>query len=95
MSRAPEAVIEAVLVTLKYATVYCRNYTLQSGSQLQQINEIMEAIHDLPDQMYNWEQDGLKKIRLHLRCFDHTKWTGAPNLEDCFNGAYERASAEI
>ena len=92
MKEAPRHVFKAALDTIKWATVYCRNYTLKPDADIKQINELMEAIHDIPDQLYRWDNNGLDSIRLHLRCFDHTKWTGSPNLERYFNDAIDGAS---
>ena len=44
------------------------------------INELMEAIHDIPQQLTAWAPDGLDTLRLHLRCFDSKKHSEAPNL---------------
>jgi len=91
MNKAPEEVIKAILDTLGYATVYCRNYTLRNGAEVQQVNELMEAIHDLPSQIYHWQDDGVERIKLHLECFDHNKWQGSPNLSMYFSDSYDRA----
>jgi hypothetical protein len=51
----------------------------------------MEAVHDIPDQMNRWSDDGVEQIKQHLRCFDHQKWHGSPDLVTYFEGALERA----
>lgn len=44
------------------------------------INDLMEAIHDIPYQLKTWNDERVDTLRLHLRCFDHTQYPGAPNL---------------
>ena len=82
--KAPYDVSVAITKTIKWALVYCRNYTLGPAPDIKQINELMEAIHDIPDHTYRWRQDSLDEIRIHLGCFDHTKWPGSPNLVEYF-----------
>jgi len=89
--KAPDHIIEAVLDTVKMAMVYCRNYAINDNVDTRQIYELMDAVHDVPDQMYRWSDNGIEDIKLHLRCFDHNKWNDSPDLVSYFEGALERA----
>ena len=88
--KAPDHIVEAALDTIKWAMVYCRNYTIDGAGETQQIYELMDALHDIPDQLYRWSDDGIDRIKFHLRCFDHTRWEGSPDLVSYFEGAGER-----
>lgn len=52
INEAPKPIIMATLSTLKWAMVYCRNYTLSKDANIKQVNELMDAIHDIPDHLY-------------------------------------------
>jgi hypothetical protein len=86
MQQAPQTILAAALFTLHRALVHCRNI---SGSpetnRRQEVYEIMEAIHEVPDFLANWQLHDLKELRLHLSCFDSTKWAGSPNLIKIFD----------
>jgi hypothetical protein len=80
--------------TLHWATVYCRNYTLQDSPSSKQINDLMEAIHEIPMMLFRWQEDKLDEIKLHLECFDSSKWEGSPNLVVYFEQALKRCMDE-
>lgn len=48
------------------------------------INDLMEAIHDIPFQLRTWDESRLELLRLHLRCFDSSLYPGAPNFSERF-----------
>jgi hypothetical protein len=54
----------------------------------------MEAIHEVPDFLANWQLHNLEEIRLHLNCFDSTKWHGSPNLTKIFNTKLQELESE-
>ena len=88
--KAPDYVIEAVMDTLKWAMVYCRNYTLQEQVDIQQVNQLMDAIHEVPSILCRWPDGALEEIMVHLACFNHTKWNDAPDLVKYLENAIER-----
>ena len=45
----------------------------------------MEALHEIPDFLANWDRYDVEELRLHLRGFDHTRWIGSPNLVQIFD----------
>ena len=86
MQQVPQAVLDAALFTLHRALVHCRNVTLTPNEdRRQEVNQIMEAIHEVPDFLANWQLRDLKELRLHLNYFDSTKWVGSPNLLKIFD----------
>jgi hypothetical protein len=86
---APPEILAATLFTLERACVYARNLTLGDGADVRQVNELMEAVHELPHFLANWSDDTLSELRLHLSCFDHSKFPGSPNLLALFNSRLE------
>ena len=85
-SFAPPAVLEAALFTLKRACVHARNLTLPTNSDVRQVNSLMEAVHEIPHFLTDWSGERLDELRLHLSCFDHTQFPGAPDLQAIFSG---------
>ena len=84
-SIAPEAVLRAAMDVLGMTTVFVRNSTLRESCNTKMINDVMEAIHDIPHQLVTWDDERIELLRLHLRCFDSSLYEGAPNLEHRFN----------
>jgi hypothetical protein len=86
MQQVPQTILNAALFTLYRALVHCRNLTLSpKEDRRQEVDEIMEAIHDVPDFLANWQFHDLKELRLHLNCFDSTTCSGSPNLTKIFD----------
>jgi hypothetical protein len=86
MQQDPQTVLAAAFFTLHRALVYCRNVTLSpKEDRHKEVNEIIEAIHEVPDFLANWQLHDLKELRLHLSCFDSTKWANSPNLTRIFD----------
>ena len=83
-SLAPEPVMRAALDVLGHACVFVRNATLAPDASVKMINDLMEAIHDIPFQLKTWNNERIDTLRLHLRCFDSTLYPGAPNFSDRF-----------
>lgn len=44
------------------------------------INDVMEAIHEVPRMLVDWERHDLAEVRMHLACFQASRWPGAPDL---------------
>ena len=66
--------------------VYARNCTLQSTPDAaKQANDFMEALHEIPQMLTHWSRHTVDDIRLHLGCYHHTRWEGAPNLVKMFD----------
>jgi hypothetical protein len=93
MSAAPDPVLGAALLTLHRALVHLRNLTLNPDAiTARHVNDLAEALHEIPDFLAHWEQHDLEELRLHLRCFDHTRYPGAPNLVQLFDSKLKETS---
>ena len=85
MTLPPEPILDAALLALHRALIYTRNITLHpDASTPKQVNDLMEAFHEIPDFLVHWDKHDLDELRLHLRCFDHTRWIGAPDFVQVF-----------
>jgi hypothetical protein len=80
MALAPEPILFAGLDTCHWAWVHVRNATLSPAVDRRHINEVAEALHEIPFFLMSWEQTSLDELRLHLRGFDARRWPGAPNF---------------
>ena len=80
MSIAPEPILRAGNDTVSWACIFCRNQTLASTVSAKMINDVMEAIHEVPRMLVDWEHHDLAEVRMHLGGFQASRWPGAPDL---------------
>jgi hypothetical protein len=85
MSVAPEPILRAGNETVTWACVFCRNQTLKKDVSVKMVNEVMEAIHEVPRMLANWERHDIAELRTHLGCFMASRWEGAPDLVAFFD----------
>jgi hypothetical protein len=85
MSIAPEPILRAGNDTISWACIFCRNQSLGSTIPTKMVNEVMEAIHEVPRMLVDWEHHDIAELRLHLACFQASHWPGAPDLVSHFN----------
>src|SRR4051812_40305354 len=85
MSIAPEPILKAGNETVSWACIFVRNQTLRDSASTKIINELMEAIHEVPRMLTNWGPDTLREIRIHFGCFPAARWPGAPDLVAIFD----------
>jgi hypothetical protein len=85
MSIAPEPILRAGNDTVSWACIFCRNQTLREGAPAKMLNDIMEAIHEVPRMLVDWDHHNLEEVRLHLGCFQAAHWPGAPDLVKYFD----------
>lgn len=81
--------MRAALDVLGHACGFVRNATLAPDVSAKMINDLMEAVHDIPFQLKTWSDERLELLRLHLRCFDSTLYPGAPNFTQRFEQLLE------
>ena len=76
---------------LHVAAYTTRNWTLSEEVSRRQINDLWEAIHEIPDVIKRWRSDeeGLTELRMCFRCYDE-KW-GDLRLEVLFDEAMRPA----
>jgi hypothetical protein len=84
MAIAPQPILLAGLETCHWAWVHVRNATLSCSVDPKHINEVAEALHEIPFFLMSWERTSLEELRLHLRGFDSTRWPG-PNFLNYFD----------
>lgn len=86
MNAPPEPVLAAPLHTLRWALIYARNLTYQPSTEAaRQIHDLMDALHEIPGFLADWcSSRHPEELRLHLACFDHRRWPGAPDLVAVF-----------
>jgi hypothetical protein len=90
---APEPILKAGLMTLHWATVFARNWTYSLDVPLKMVNDLMDAIHEVPSILMHWnEEHSFDMLILHLSCFDDKPWKmqvdekkfSVPKLADFF-----------
>ena len=94
MSIAPDHILRAACDTVSWATIFCRNATLHDSVSVKMINEVMEAIHEVPRMVLDWGEHDLNEIRNHLGCFDASRWPDAPDLVQYFDNRLEEFQGE-
>src|SRR4051812_36753344 len=85
MSIAPEPILRAANETVSWACIFCRNQTIRDGAPVKMINDLMEAIHEIPRMLLDWEHHTVEDLRLHLGCFPAGRWPAAPDLVAFFD----------
>ena len=78
----PPAVLGAGLYVVHMGMVFCRKMALE-GRSLAEIEQLMDALHEVPRMLSDWPDDGLSQIRAHLGCYNSSKW-GGPDLVAIF-----------
>ena len=84
---APEPVLRAALRVLHVAAYTTRNWTLAEDISRKQINDLWEAIHEIPDLIKRWRDDEecMRELRMYLQEYDQ-RWS-FPKLEEIFDRA--------
>jgi hypothetical protein len=44
------------------------------------INDVMEAVHEVPRMLVDWARHDVAELRTHLGCSPASRWSEAPNL---------------
>ena len=86
-SIAPERILRAALRVLHVAAYTTRNWTLSEDISRKQINDLWEAIHEIPDLIKRWrgDEESLRELRIYLQEYDQ-RWS-FPKLEQMFDQA--------
>jgi hypothetical protein len=63
--------------------VYTRNWTLNEDVSRKQINDLWEALHEIPDLLTRWCDDSERELAMYLREYKE-KWT-EPDLEAAYH----------
>ena len=86
-SLAPEPILRAALRVFHVAAYTTRNWTLSEDISRKQINDLWEAIHEIPDLVKRWrgDEESLRELRMYLKEYDE-RWS-FPKLEEVFDQA--------
>jgi len=87
---APEPILGACLRVLHVAAYTTRNWTLSEEVTRKQINDLWEAIHEIPSVLARWDtaQDQEREIMMYLQEYD-AKWK-SPNLQATYEEALKQ-----
>jgi pyruvate-formate lyase-activating enzyme len=78
MALPPEKTLRGALRVLFIAAVYTRNWTLTDEVSRKQVNDLWEAIHEIPDLLTRWGDDSEAELLRYLQEYAE-KWQ-EPNL---------------
>ena len=72
---APEPILRAALRVLHVAAYTTRNWSLSEDISRKQINDLWEAIHEIPDLLKRWDRPAEceAELMMYLREYD-SKW---------------------
>ncbi|HVK16872.1 MAG TPA: hypothetical protein VM533_07975 [Fimbriiglobus sp.] len=85
---APEPILRAALYVVHVAAYTTRNWTYADGWQRQQVYDLWEALHVVPDLVTRWRPDAEQELLMYLDEYDR-KWAN-PRLREM----YQRHLAE-
>jgi hypothetical protein len=85
---APEPILRAAMRVLHVAAYTTRNWTLNNDASIKQINDLWEAIHEIPDLVCRWHGDAEKELLMYLDEYD-TQWT-TPKLRAIYEQVREQ-----
>jgi hypothetical protein len=89
MALPPEKTLHGALRVLFIAAVYTRNWTLTDEVSRKQINDLWEAIHEIPDLLTRWRDDSEAELLLYLQEYAE-KWA-EPNLVAAYEDGVARS----
>lgn len=85
---APEPILRAALQVLFVASYTSRNWTLNDDVSREQLNDLWEALHEIPDLLARWRDDAEQELLMYLDEYD-SKWSSP-----AFRAVYEQARRE-
>jgi hypothetical protein len=80
MESPPGAILKAALEVLFLCAVWTRNATLDDSVSRKQINDMWEAIHEIPSLLTRWRSDAESELLRYLEEYDE-KWP-SPKLKE-------------
>jgi hypothetical protein len=86
---APSYVMRAGLETVSWLCIYGRNRSLDPTCEIKEMNDLMEAVHEVPRMLMSWNERRLREIRIHLGCFHTERFPGSPDFVAYFNRRLE------
>ena len=64
--------------------VWCRKLAREEARNLEQIEQLMDATHEVSKQLLDWGRHDIGEIRTHFGCYQALKWKG-PDLVERFD----------
>lgn len=81
---APEPILRAALRVVFVASYTTRNWTVNDAVSRKQINDLWEAIHNVPDLVCRWRADAEEELLRYFAEYD-AKWP-----DPCLHQIYEQ-----
>jgi hypothetical protein len=103
MTIAPEPILKAALITIHWATVFARNWICRPDVPVKMVNDLMEAIHEVPSILMHWnDENSLVMLITHLSWFDERSWNqqvdnnifNVPNIVAFFRDRLDEFSSD-
>jgi hypothetical protein len=88
MTLPPDDVLRGALRVLFIGGVYTRNWTVSDEVPRKQINDLWEALHEVPDLLTRWREDAEGELLMYLREYQE-KWP-EPDLEAAYRDGISR-----
>ncbi len=88
---APEPILRAAMRVLHVAAYTTRNWTCHDDASIKQINDLWEAIHEIPDLVCRWREGAEKELLMYLDEYDE-QWT-TPKLRAIYEQVREQEKA--
>ncbi|MCE9562097.1 MAG: hypothetical protein K8U57_08585 [Planctomycetes bacterium] len=79
---APEPILRAALNVVHVAAYTTRNWTLGDVVTREQVNDLWEAIHEVPILLTRWRHDAETELLMYFDEYDR-KWP-APRLREMY-----------
>ena len=79
MNLPPDRVLKAALEVLFVCAYTTRNWTIREGVTRQQINDLWEAVHEIPSLLTRWRPDAEAELLMYLEEYNG-KWP-SPQLK--------------
>jgi hypothetical protein len=77
MALAPEPILRAALLVVHVAAFTTRNWTLSEEVSRKQINDLWEALHEVPSLVTRWRPDAEAEMLMYFDEYDR-KWPNPP-----------------
>lgn len=84
---APEPVLRAALFVVHVAASTTRNWTLREEVPWKQVNDLWEALHEVPSLLTRWRPDAETELLMYFDEYDH-KWP-SPQLRQMYERQLE------
>lgn len=79
---APEPILRAALYVVHVAAYTTRNWTLGEAASRKQINDLWEALHEVPALVTRWRPDAEAELLMYFEEYDR-KWP-TPRLRQMY-----------